>query len=565
MLLIVNAAIAQNGSLQKNETSKLTIENIFVHVSNTTLIAGETLHCKLYCLNSPNNNFSSISKIAHVELVNKENQSILTAKINLENGTGEGDFFIPATIATGSYKLIAYTKWMLNNSDSKVSSTDLILINPYTTNSDKINNSKDVTNNFEAKSNSGSYALEVNKKFFAKREQVSISLKSVNSMNTKGNFSLSVKKKDNLPSQKQMNSNEFAAYNSGLQTTLKEQLSFLPELRGEIISGTITNNKDPKQVAGKNVALSLPGDNFAFKIAKTNSEGKFNFILDKSPNYSNAVIQVTGEDKNDYTVEIDKANVYNLKNTTSSEELSLSFDYKAGIEERSVASQIENAYYTSKKDSLQPDVKTVPFYNPLLEREYILEDYTKFPSLKETITEVVKEAYYREENKNFTLHVRDINYDLKFFAEPALILVDGLMIQNSNELVDYKMENVYKISLVPGVYVYGPKAFDGIISFTTKNGDYITKEKGSHILKTEIQRPLNKTICFKPDYTNTNKYDRIPDYRHQLLWEPELSLEGLEKTISFFTSDVPGIYEINLEGFTNNGTPVSLKESFEVK
>ncbi|MRX66579.1 hypothetical protein SAMN06265349_102485 [Flavobacterium resistens] len=572
MLITANTVIAQSGSLAKNETTELNIENIFVHANNTTLVAGETLHCKFYCLNSPKNNFSSISKIAHVELVNKENQVIFANKIYLENGTGEGDFFIPTTIETGNYKLIAYTNWMLNNKNTKTAVTDLIIINPYIVSTikkpvsqtqngqEKNEENQSITTNSSTKDQS--FALELNKKAATKREQILLKIKSLNGIANNGSFSLSIRKTNSLPSKKQMNSYEFTKSYSG--ETINNNSLFLPELRGEVISGSIKNNKDPKQIADKNIALSLPGKDFAFKVVKTNEDGKFNFILEKSPNYSNAIIQVVGEDKNDYAVELDKYQGYNLSELKQGEEFYLSSDYKASLEERSIANQIENSYYHLKKDSIQPEIKKFPFYHPL-EKEYILGDYTKFPTLKETTIEVVKEMYYREENKNFTLHVRDINYDLNFFSEPSLVLVDGVLIQNTNELVDLKMDEIYKVSLVPGVYIYGPTAFDGIINFTSKNHDYSTKEKGAHILKTDIQRPLNKITSFKQDYTNKSKYDRVPDYRYQLLWEPELLLDNNEKTISFFTSDVPGQYEINLEGFTKDGVPVSLKESFEVK
>lgn len=573
MLVTVNMVIGQNSSLPKNET-KIYNENIFVHANNTTLVAGETLHCKFYCLNAPTNNFSSNSKIARVEIVNNEKQIISSDKVYLENGTGEGDFFIPTTIETGNYKLIAYTNWMLNNKISKASITDLIIINPYTTsnkkqtqsstqenkeNKEKSTESQSTTINSSTKNQL--FALEINKKTASKREQITLKIKSLNNLDNKGSFSLSIKKTNNLPFKKQINSYEFAKSNT--EDNSNNPATFLPEVRGEIISGTIKNNKDPNQIADKNVALSLPGKAFAFKVAKTNQNGKFNFILDKSPNYSNAIIQVIENDRNDYTVEIDKNYGYNLAEIKQDEDFYLTSDYKTSLEERSIANQIENAYYHLKKDSVQTDAKTFPFFHPL-QKEYILDDYTRFPTLKETTIEIVKEMYYREESKNFTLHVRDINRDINFFSEPSLVLVDGLLVQNTNELIDLKMDNIYKISLVPGIYFYGPTAFDGIISFTTKNNDYNAKEKGSYILKTEIQRPLNKIIPFKQDYSET-KFDRVPDYRYQLLWEPELSLEEKEKTISFFTSDVSGQYEINLEGFTKDGIPVSLKESFEVK
>ncbi|MDR6761040.1 hypothetical protein J2Y38_001238 [Flavobacterium sp. 2755] len=576
MLIAVNTVMAQYSPSNKNETiSKSTSESIFVHLSNTTLITGETLHCKFYCLNPVNNHLSSISKIAHVELIDDENKIIFINKIYLDNGTGQGDFFIPTTIKSGNYKLISYTNWMQNKIDSKISEIDLVIINPYINgkNPNNIKDSKTAATNtpvaeteikVENPAQDKTFSLELNKKITEKREQILLKVKPLKEVNNEGSFSVSIKRIDNLPSQKQMSSDEFVKSNSKYRNQINDNILFLPELRGEIISGTITNNKDSKEIADKNIALSIPGKDFAFKIVKTDQNGKFNFILDKNPNNSGAVIQVAETNRNDFKIEIDKNNGYNLSEIKSKKELNLTSDYKNAIEERSVANQIENAYYSIKKDSVQKSSRNEPFYHPL-EKDYVLSDYTKFPSLKETITEVVKEVYYREDNNDFTLNVRDINYDLKFFSEPALVMVDGLLIQNVKELIDYKMDNVYKISLVPGVYVYGPKAFNGIINFTTKNNDYISKENGAYILKTQIERPLNQTVYFNQDYTDRTKYDRIPDYRYQLLWEPELSLNGSEKTISFYTSDVSGTYEINLEGFTKDGTPVSLKETFEVK
>ncbi|MEP6932308.1 MAG: hypothetical protein ABI850_19960 [Flavobacterium sp.] len=569
---------AQNSSLNKNGTISIsTNENIFVHLNNTTLIAGETLHCKLYCTNPADNTLSKISKIAYVDLINAENQVIFTNKIYLDNGKGQGDFFIPTTIETGNYKLITYTKWMLNKNDFKTSKTDLLLINPYSVikknNPDKGSNSQnkgtqELENQYATESpvKDENFEIALDKNTFLKRELVLLKIKSLTREINKGSFSLSVKKIDNLPSKKQINSSEFVKFNTNNESTnkLNDSIEFIPEFRGEMISGTITNNKDPKQISNKNIALSIPGKQFAFKIVQTNKLGRFNFILDKNPNMSNVVVQVLEDDKNDYKIEIDKNTGYNLSNLKAVDQLYVTSDYKNAIEQRSIANQIENAYYSLKKDSLTTNSYVFPFYHPL-EKEYVLGDYTKFPTLKETITEVVKEMYYREKDNNYSLNLRDINYDLEYFSEPALVLVDGLLIQNVNELFTYKTENIYKVSIVPGVYFYGPKAFNGVINFTTKNTDYITSANGSYILKTEIQRPQNKSIPFKEDYTDKNKYERIPDYRYQLLWQPDVTLENKENIISFFTSDVPGKYEISLEGFTEKGTPVSLKETFDVK
>lgn len=572
MLLAINTfAMAQNSSLSKSEPISIaTNETLFVHLNNTTLIAGETLHCKLYCTNPTNNTWSEISKIAYVDLVNSDSQVIFSNKIYLDNGKGQGDFFIPTTIETGNYKLIAYTKWMLNKKDLKTAKTDLLLINPYLVSNKTNSASKETktTGNEFVTENSikdKTFAIQLDKTTFQEREQVALKIKSLTAETNKGSYSLSVKKIDNLPSKRQMNAAEFVKFNTNNELTnrMNDSIRFLPELRGEIISGSITNTKNPGEINHKTVALSIPGKEYAFKITQTNPSGKFNFILDKDPNYSNAVVQIIGNDKNDYKIDVDKNKGYNLSDLKNTDETFLTSDYKSTIEQRSIANQIENAYYSLKKDSITNGSSVYPFYNPL-QKEYILGDYTKFPTLKETITEVIKEMYYREKDNNYSLNLRDINYDLEYFSEPALVLVDGLLIQNVNELFTYKTENIYKVSIVPGVYFYGPKAFNGVINFTTKNNDYVTSAHGNFILNTEIQRPQNKIIAFKQNYNDQNKENRIPDYRYQLLWEPQLTLENKENTVSFFTSDVSGKYEISLEGFTENGLPVSAKEIIEV-
>lgn len=56
----------------------------------------------------------------------------------------------------------------------------------------------------------------------------------------------------------------------------------------------------------------------------------------------------------------------------------------------------------------------------------------------------------------------------------------------------------------------------------------------------------------------------IPDCRYQLLWEPNIRLREPVRYFDFYTSQVPGRYEVVLEGFTSYGKPISLKAYFEV-
>jgi hypothetical protein len=224
--------------------------------------------------------------------------------------------------------------------------------------------------------------------------------------------------------------------------------------------------------------------------------------------------------------------------------------------------QIENAYYFKKQDSIAP----VYQYNSLftnLSKEYVLDDFTRFPKIRETLIEIISEVYVVQNKNNYSLRVK--NYDpSNQNTFPTMVLVDGLFVQNIKNLIDSKSENFKKIEFIPGYYYLGKKIFDGIVSFETKTENY-EPASDSFIEKVTITRPSIIKKQYQPDYSDKPKSDlsKIPDYRYQLIWLPELPKNSSE--INFFTSDVLGEFEIVIEGLTKEGKPFYSYQTFEVK
>lgn len=582
MLLLVllmasrQSTIAQSSSLNGNHNISID-ETVFIHSNATSFVSGETLYYKFYCLNATNKTPSTISKIAYVELIDSNKENVFKNKLFLENSTGQGDFFVPTTLKTGNYKLIGYTNWMLNKPVSEIFQMDIVVINPFQSNDGKSTNtipdaidSKNETKRDSQKSNTinsienQNLKLKLNKKTFSNREQIVLKIESLSQIPTKGNFSLSVRKLENLPSERQITPAEFAEKSSGTIVNFQnnENKLILPELRGEMISGKITSKNGTNEVQNITVALSIPGKSFAFKVIKTNYSGNFIFNLEKAYYNSNITIQIIHDNRENYTLTLDNIPGIDYSKISIQPNFNLTPELKESILNRSVMSQIENAYYHKKTDSIIKTEDYNSFFYPT-SKEYILDNYTRFPTLKETIIEVTKDVYYQQKDKNYSLHVSNYNIYPQL-PEPALVLVDGLLLQNVNELFNYKMKNASKISTISGLYYFGTKIFNGLISFTTVNNDFISKQSGDYILETSILRPSFKKEYYKIDYAYKTKNERIPDFRNQLLWLPEVKLEDKEKTISFFTSDLSGTFEIILEGFTDKGIPISLKESIEV-
>jgi CTP-dependent riboflavin kinase len=80
----------------------------------------------------------------------------------------------------------------------------------------------------------------------------------------------------------------------------------------------------------------------------------------------------------------------------------------------------------------------------------------------------------------------------------------------------------------------------------------------------DFKSPFPHKIYYQPNYEKDfDKLKHIPDYRTQLYWNPNMTLD--QKEITFYTSDIKGIYQVKIEGFTNEGKYISAVKYFRVE
>jgi hypothetical protein len=373
----------------------------------------------------------------------------------------------------------------------------------------------------------------------------------------KGNYFLNIRKIDLIPS---YSNNE--TINTDI--SLKQDIKVLPETRGEIITGYITAKVANSDLNAKIVTLSVPGKNFIFKTTKTNSIGKFTFLIEKPTSISECYIQLSETDRQNYGIALDNTPSPDLSNLIFSNKTFISRKNLKAIQERSLATQVENVYFSQKKDSLVEANNTDFFFQPV-EKKYNLDDFERFRTFKETIIEIVTELNFKDYNQVPSLFLRDTKYNVTQSPEPCLVLVDGLQIQDINALFNYNAYQIQSISVVDRPYCYGPKIFNGIVSVITKNKDFATIYTDKNILKTTILRPEPAKAYFEPKYETSNTLKRVPDYRYQLLWKPNIAFKNSEMNISFYTSDISGDYEIMLEGITETGNYIHFYKTFKIE
>ncbi len=565
-IILVVLGFFSNAQDKQLKDGYLPNENVYLNVNSDVFLSGESLYYKLYSLLDTNQP-SNISKVAYVELLGKDGLSLFKHKLRLEDGIGYGDFFIPSEVVTGQYKIVAYTNWM-NNNPNRFYQKDIYILNPYLQynnfEDDKtINIQIDETREDKLKFENRDIQIETKSKVFKTRSLVSVDLKnSIGGDFYDGNYSLLVRKVDPLKIQNSLNIEKKPQFNN-------INFQSFPEIRGEIISGIVKSKINDSLVPNIIVTLSIPGKNYIFKNVKTDKNGRFILILSENYKDSKGIIQILDDNKEDFKIILDDKS-FKFYSSLTFQKINLNANIKDWLLEKSIYNQIESIYYRFKKDSVIYR-KPPPLFYGKASVEYLLDDYTRFPTLKETFVEVVQAAAIRRDDNIFKFKV--FNYDelrSNYFnysesLEP-LVLFDGVVIQAGETIIDYNAKNIEKINVVRGIYFNGPSVFNGIIDIRTKNGDFSIPSNGNNILDVSLKEPENKKLYYEPDYkTKTDNLKRIPDYRTQLLWQPNLFLNSNKETLEFYTSDVEGIFEILLDGFTLKGKHIISKQYIEVK
>ncbi len=543
--------ISQSNSdfLSKN-FDKLPQEKIHLHYNNDFLLTGETLYYKIYCLNNnkTNNTFSKYSKVAYIELINSKNEKVIIHKVNLINGSGYGDIFIDTKLKSGTYKLVSYTQWMRNQ--QSFFEKDIVIINPFIKKIESSNKPTTKINKLKISPNSlkeqNSILSNPLKKVYSTREKVSLAFFN-DSTKYQGIFSISVKKKDDtnldlntLPSVSLSKTNNF----------------YLPELRGTLIQGKINSKTPNKNISNIKLALSIKNSAFLTQTATTNNLGEFYFNV-PNLNTNKVYIQILDEQKSNFEITLKEnkgieKNFKNFKNFTLNKELTEVIKYRSNY------LQVENAYYTVKKDSIVNSVVEKMLLNEKI-KTYKLDDYKRFKSMEETFIEIIDVARIFKRNEEAMIKVIDEQASETLSYLPSLLIVDGHILYNHTPFIDFDTRNINKINIIKNKYYYGNAIYQGVVIIETFKGDYFPTTKDLKEFNVTQVQPQKKYFFQRHDISNK----RIPDFRTQLYWHPNLNT--IQKEITFYTSDVTGDFEIDFQAFSKKGKLIHVKRTFSVK
>jgi hypothetical protein len=230
--------------------------------------------------------------------------------------------------------------------------------------------------------------------------------------------------------------------------------------------------------------------------------------------------------------------------------------------------------YTAEADGRQP-LQLADNSNALFEEEIFepdlsvnLDDYRIFPTMEETLREVVLLVQHRKHKGKSMVRVWFDEQNVFARGEP-LYVIDGVVTDDTDYFMSLKPEQVQYVKVVHSadkLRSFGKMAANGIILVETKipnNAQHVRRS-----IQTVSTIGINPELKFKnSDYTTpTLQASRAPNLRAAVYWNPQIKTDNNgEVEFSFFAPDNTGNFNLRIEGITTGGKPFSLSKNFAVK
>jgi len=550
-LLIVFTA-----GLRGQEIPGIPAERIYLQTDKQMYLAGELVYLKVFTV-TPEKKPLSFSKIVYVELLD-DKDSRVQVKIGLTRGIGEGWLELPLDLPTGHYRMVAYTRFMLNEGETVFFEKNIGVVNTFRSNQIWKEQSAASLQALES-NNHATFLLQLDKTQYTNREKGILKLSGLpGEIHT---LSVSIAGKSLVDVD---GTNDIRQWEKQVPTaSANPSEKYLPEYEGHIITGKIA----PLQTQSTNRAneapvpiLSFPGEHIYFFEGLRDETDNVSFFTTNSTGVKEVFTTAYTPTENLFRIDLQSPFVeqHVTKQLPVLRMDSTQFD---GLAERTVALQ---ALYFYTKDWLSPDRPADFRFNMNPSQTYILDEWTRFAAMGELTIEFIAELRFRRnERQKWELSV--VTNDA-VWGRP-LVFLDGTPIFDHDIIYRYDPLLVERINIYSGERIFGGMKFDGIAEFLTYHRNYpgLSLNQSTRIVNyagTQAPRRL-----YTPDYsTEENRQSRLPDYRHTLLWEPALQTKGKNMLeVPFYTSDFAGEFRVTVEGLTKKGEIIAATTTFIVR
>lgn len=531
-------------------SQKILEEKFYVATDKPLYLSGETIYFKAFCTDKKSGKPIDLSKIGYVEVV-RDQQPFVQAIIQLKDGSGNGSLELPSSLASGTYTLRMYTNWMKNFGPETYLHRKIYIINPLSKENPKLL----VTSRSELQTSELKNKPELKVgSLFDRRSKVSVTI------DMKGNEGYDLYAtayfidKTGMPG-KEANGSEVEITRNQSNIAEDVKIRFFPETHGHIIRAVA--NED---LRGKDVFLSVPGRPAKLYTGIPDSAGTVTFLTGMDVVGDVVVPQIYFEGKHNGNIKV----LSPFSDEYLDEKHEGANEVESDIEKSLLAQQVAYHYGQEEKVVNEENVDTSMFF-PKTDYTYLLDDYTRFPTMEEVLREYVVGVLVQKKGNNYRFEsVSRDKFGIATVHQPV-VLIDGIPV-SANAAIKLDPLKVKKLDILTRSYYYGTAVFDGIISFETYDGKLGELNLDAGVIPVEYPGVQLSRIPVFPEYNTAQKKSlRLPDFRTTLYWNPSISKTSNGNfSFDFYTSDMKGKYLVVVEGMNKEGKTIRMEKEVMV-
>ena len=583
------------------------VEKTYISTDREIYVSGDKIWCSAFCVDAANGlRPSSLSAIAYVEIVS-EDGTLESGKIALSEGRGAGTIEIPATAPTGNYRIVAYTAYTKNtpgfNPQEHISKTISIF---NTSTKERVKNGVKILSDSEydalrtpagtpastpASTPAGTHTTGTHSSstYNAGAQPAAGALSIVCHRSAEGylevvltnnsaapaDLSLSLSNRDGIIPPDNTSIGAFmgaaasaaqaaagaesaaarASARAASATAATAEAAELPEYEGEIIRGRIAGatTDEIEGLKGRSAFISVPTEKSDLYSSVVDNDGMIKFVTNNIYGTKEMVCEI--ENNNLARCHIELISPFVSPKLKGIPALQMAPSIKEDLQRRGLSVQLCRSFSADTLASLMPirENPLIPSYDAI---EYKLDDYKRFPVMRELFIEFINEIKVRRVDGKEQLKVKThLEERVSLFDKNnSLIMVDGIPVFDHSQVIEYDPLLVESVVVYPYKYYTGWRSFCGMANFVTykKNLPGIKFNDGVRVVQF-------KGCSYPMAFTCQEIGEDFPDYRELLYWHPQIKLPAGESS-SIKVKIPANVKEIRIcaEGMMENGTPFSI-------
>lgn len=337
------------------------------------------------------------------------------------------------------------------------------------------------------------------------------------------------------------------------------------------ISGSVTKGGKPV-IKGKVSLVSFSGGFFMIDTL-TDDKGRFNFDQIEFLDSTKFVVQArTGKDRKfvDIVMDAVPGQVINKNPNTGDIEVNVNQSLAAYLQESSKYFEDQTKRGLLNRTILLDEVNIVEKRKPTYNSSNLggAGNADAVFTAKDLETAFSLSQYLQ--GRIAGVQIRNGQAFARNNQSPMAIVIDGMNVGGEDfDLDNVVVQDIETVEILKSgatTAIYGMQGGAGVIVITTKRGGGLSSVN-TYTPGLINYLPKGYAVVrefYSPKYDV--KPDSRPDLRTTVFWEPQMTSDVAGKAkISYFNTDVPGIYRIVIEGIDVNGSLARKVLTYEVK